>query len=163
MDSSGIGNKPYVIDLNNTDRYPLTEPFNSTFFALQITPPKISIETPLNQTFKKSNVTLFYSIDVLSANKSVNWVGYCLDDKQNVTLTNSGAISNFTIAYMTAGLHTVTVYANDTYGNIGSSETFTFQIKLVEPFPTTTVVVTLGVTAIVIGVGLIVYFKKYRR
>jgi parallel beta-helix repeat protein len=30
IDSSGIGDTPYVIDSNNTDRYPLMEPFNST-------------------------------------------------------------------------------------------------------------------------------------
>jgi hypothetical protein len=40
MDSSGIGNKPYVIDLNNTDRYPLMEPFNSTFFCATDYPAK---------------------------------------------------------------------------------------------------------------------------
>jgi hypothetical protein len=142
---------PYVIDGQNKDRYPLLKPFNSTLYALATLPPKISILSPLTKTYNGSIVPLVFTVD-----KAVNWRGYSLDGKQNVTITG-----NNTIANIMNGSHSITVYANDTFGDIGAS-TMTFTIAKPEPFPTATVAAALGVTAIVIGVGLIVYFKKYR-
>jgi parallel beta-helix repeat protein len=43
INSSGIGNTSYVIDSENKDRYPLMEPFNSTYYLLKITSPKIVV------------------------------------------------------------------------------------------------------------------------
>lgn len=141
---------PYVIDGQNKDRYPLLKPFNSTFYEIETTPPKISVLSPVNQVYNESSVPLVFTID-----KTVTWKAYSLDGKQNITITG-----NDTIANITNGLHSVTVYANDTFGDIGAS-TMTFTIAKPEPFPTVPVA-ALGVTAIVIGAGLIVYFKKYR-
>lgn len=143
IDGSGIGNTSYVIDSQNKDRYPLMEPFNTT-------PPKISLLSPLSQIYNESAVPLVFTID-----KAVNWEGYSLDGKPNVTITG-----NDTIANITNGLHSVTVYANGTFGDIGAS-TITFTIAKPEPFPTATVAAALVVTAIVIGVGLTVYFKRH--
>jgi parallel beta-helix repeat protein len=100
IDSSGIGNTSYVIDGQNIDRYPLMEAFNSTFFKLQTTPPKISIQSPMTQTYNESSVPLVFSVDVVSAVKAVNWTGYSLDGKQNVTITG-----NTTLTGLSSGLH----------------------------------------------------------
>jgi parallel beta-helix repeat protein len=156
IDLSGIGNKPYIIDTKNSDRYPLMKPFNSTFFALQTTPPKISIRSPTNQTYDKSSVPLDFSVDVVSAVKAVNWTGYSLDGKQNVTITG-----NTTLTGLSSGFHNVTVYANDTYGNMAASETVTFTISL--PFPVVPVAAASVATIAAVGVGLLVYFKKCKR
>ena len=90
IDNSGISNMPYVIDANNTDHYPLMEPFTSTFYAnylLETTPPKISILSPVNQTYNESSVPLVFTVD-----KTVNWTGYSLDGQQNVTITGNTTI-----------------------------------------------------------------------
>jgi hypothetical protein len=157
--SSGIGDTAYVIDAQNKDRYPLMEPFTGAFYALQTAPPKISVQSPLNQTYNDSSITLTFSIDVLSPDKAVNWTGYSLDGEPNVTVTGSGALTNVMLANVTNGLHNVTVYANDTYGNM-ASETVTFTVAKPEPFPTALVATASGASAIVIGVCLLVYFKK---
>jgi len=162
--SSGIGNTPYVIDANNTDRYPLMGPFTSAFYAnylLETTPPKISILSPVNQTYNETSVSLVFTVD-----KTVNWAGYSLDGKQNVTITGNttltdSMVTNVALANMTNGLHSITVYANDTFGNMGASQTVAFTIAKPEPFPTATVAVASGASAaVVVGAGLLVYFKK---
>jgi parallel beta-helix repeat protein len=148
IDNSGIGSTPYVIDAQNKDRYPLMKPFNGAFYALQTAPPKISVLSPLNQTYNETSVPLVFTVD-----KQVNWTGYSLDGKQNVTVTG-----NCTIANVTNGVHSITVYANDTYGNMGASEIVTFTVAKPEPFPTTLVIAPIA--SVVVGVGLLVYFKK---
>ena len=147
----GIYNLPYEIDSQNRDRYPLVKPFNSADYALLTVPPKVSILSPLNLAYNESDVPLVFTVD-----KPVNWEAYSLDGKQNITITG-----NTTIANVTNGLHNLALYANDTYGDIGASTT-TFTIEKPAPFPTVTAAAALGVTAIVVGVGLVVYFKKYR-
>jgi parallel beta-helix repeat protein len=150
IDSSGIGDMPYVVYVNNTDQFPLMEPFTIATYLQETTPPKISLLSPLNRTYDKSIVPLVFTVD-----KLVNWTAYSLDGKQNVTIT-----SNTTITNMTNGLHTLTVYANDTYGNRGASQTVVFTITKPEPFPIATVALVSGIAAVVVVVGLLVYFKK---
>ncbi len=151
--NSGIGNLPYLVGANNTDRYPLMEPFTNTFYASQTTPPKVSLLSPLKHTYNESRIALVFSVDVLSPVKSVSWAGYSLDGKQYVTITG-----NTTLTGLSSGLHKITVYANDTYGNTGVSQTVSFTIA--KPFPTATVAVVLAAVIVVVGISLWVYFKK---
>jgi len=75
-------------------------------------PPVITITSPVNNTT--------YNIDSLDLNYSVNepttWQGYSLDGTANITL-----LGNTTLTAFTDGLHTLTVYANDTSGNMNST------------------------------------------
>jgi parallel beta-helix repeat protein len=141
--SSGIGSTPYVIDSQNKDRYPLMEPFMTT-------PPKIAVLSPLNQTYNESSVPLVFTVD-----KFANWTGYSLDGQQNVTITG-----NSTIANMTNGFHSITVYSNGTFGNMGASETVSFTIAKPESFPTTLIATASGASVAIIGIGLLIYFRK---
>ena len=46
IDGSGISNKPYVIDGQNKDRYPLIQPFSSSFlvnYEQEVTPLKFQL------------------------------------------------------------------------------------------------------------------------
>lgn len=89
---------------------------------------------------------------------NVSWVGFSLDGRNNLTITG-----NTTLTGLSKGAHNITVYASDTYGNIGSSQNIVFITKT-EPFPTVTIVAVSGISlAVVIIVGLMVYkkFKKY--
>jgi N-acetylneuraminic acid mutarotase len=110
-------------------------------------PPKISVVSPENKTYNASSVALTFAV-----NKPTRWVGYSLNGRDNVTVTG-----NTTLTGLQNGLHKLTVYANDTLGNMGTSETVYFSVEV--PFPITLVIAPIASVAIV-GVGLIVYLKK---
>jgi hypothetical protein len=109
-------------------------------------PPSISIASVENSTV--NTVSLSFTV-----NKPYVWLAYSLDGKENVTLTG-----NTTITGLTSGLHNVTVYAKDTFENTGASETITFSVEV--PFPVVPVAAASAATVAVVGVGLLVYFKK---
>jgi N-acetylneuraminic acid mutarotase len=111
-------------------------------------PPEIKVVSPEKQTYNGSSVSLVFTV-----NKPVNWTGYSLDGQDNVTIT-----SNTTLPALTNGLHNLTVYANDTFGNMGASETISFSVEV--PFPTALVATVSAASVIIAGVGLLVYFKK---
>ena len=63
---------------------------------------------------------------------------------------------------LSTGQHKITVYANDSSGNMGVSETVFFTIP--QPFPIITVVaVSVAIVVAVVAGGLLVYFKKHKR
>jgi parallel beta-helix repeat protein len=151
QNNDGIGDTPYKANAQNIDKYPLIEPFNSTYYWLKITPPKISLLSPSNTVYNESSVSL-----VFNADKAVNWTGFSLDGKENVTVTG-----NVSLSELSNGLHNVTVYATDTFGNMGASETVSFTVDAPDSFP---VVPIAAVSAVVVGVaasaGFLIYFKK---
>ena len=112
--------------------------------------PIISMLLSDNSTLKTNAVPLNFTV-----NKSVNWLGYSLDGQQNVTLNG-----NTTLAGLSSGVHNVTVYANDTFGNIGASETTTFTIA--KPFPILPVAAVSVVVVALAIVSFLVYFKKHK-
>jgi predicted phage tail protein len=69
-------------------------------------------------------------------------------------------MGNLTLNDLTNGAHNITVYALDNYGIRGASETASFTIEQPAPFPTALAATAFGVSATVIGIGLLVYFKK---
>ena len=122
-------------------------------YLLEHTLPKISIESPLNQTYNDSSVTITFTV-----NKNITSASYSLDGQQNVTITD-----NNTIANLPNGLHNITVYAQDMFENIGSSQTISFTIVKPEPhvFPVVPVAAASAIVVVLIVVaGLLVYHKK---
>jgi hypothetical protein len=115
-------------------------------------PPEIKILSPTNQLYNESSVSLVFTM-----NKPVNWTGYSLDGQDNVTLAG-----NTTLTELTSGLHNVTVYAKDEFNNTGASNTVSFTIAE-EPFPAVPVAAASVAAIAVVGVGLLVYFKKRKR
>jgi parallel beta-helix repeat protein len=152
IDDSGTYNIPYAIDAQNIDRHPLTQPYSSEFYEPKI-PLKISVLSPVNQEFNESSVPLLFTVNKLSA-----WMGYSFDGQGNVTIA-----VNVTLSGLSNGSHNVTIYAEGTFGNEGASETIYFSVDVPEPFPTTMVVAASVATIAVVGVGLMVYFKKRKR
>ena len=112
------------------------------------TPPEIKIVSPVNQTYNGSSVSLVFTV-----NKQTSWLGYSLDGQDNVTITG-----NATLAGLTSGLHNITIYARDEFENMGASETITFSVEV--PFPVAPVAAASAATVAMVGVGLLVYFKK---
>ena len=86
----------------------------------------------------------------------VSWVSYSLDNQDNVTLTG-----NSTLTGLTSGNHTIAIYANDTAGIMGVSQTVIFTIEVAnssEPFSPLIFVAVAAVLAVVlIAVGRAVY------
>jgi N-acetylneuraminic acid mutarotase len=118
------------------------------------TSPVIEVQSPENRTYNSSSISLVFVL-----NENASWMSYSLDGKETVTITG-----NTTISGLGNGLHNVTVYANDSSGNAGASETFTFTVEIPqEPFPILLVVSFSVVAAAVGAVATVIYLKKSKR
>ena len=84
-------------------------------------PPQVNIISPENKSYRE--IVLEYT-----TNKGVNWIGYSIDEHANVTVT-----STITIRGLSQGGHKIVMYANDSQGNIGASNTVNFSIDSVAP------------------------------
>lgn len=122
---------------------------STVFFAVDTVSPKIVFSSPKNLTYDSSDVFVNFTVDELFSKCS-----YSLDGQDNVTIAG-----NMTLAGLLDGEHSLTLFAIDTAGNIGSSETIYFSVDVPEPFPTTLVVASV-ITVAVVGIVLLVYFKK---
>jgi hypothetical protein len=150
--SDRIGDTPYIIYGNNKDDYPLL-PYG--------TPLMISITSPENKTYTVNSVSLSFTVS-----ETTSWIRYSLDGQANVTITGSTTLSG-----LADGLHSLTVYAQDTDGQTGSSETIYFTIaegaetptetEETEAFPITWIAAAIGVV-VVVGVVLL-YFLKIKK
>jgi parallel beta-helix repeat protein len=85
-----------------------------------IMPPTITLLSPQNVTYTTTSIPLTFTVD-----EATSWISYSLDNQANVTITG-----NTTLTDLSEGTHYITVYANDTSGNMGASETVYFTISL---------------------------------
>jgi hypothetical protein len=179
INNTGVGDTPYFVKPNhyvdlstinrqeardywaktnfeykkNTDHFPLMQPFNFDNYLLRTTPPEIHVLSPMNQTYNEPGTLI-----VFIANKPLNWIGYSLDGDENLTITG-----NTTIADLPNGFHNVTIYAEDTFGNIGMSPIISFTVATSDLRSVLPIAVSIAVIAVVATAGLIVYFKKRKR
>jgi hypothetical protein len=149
--SDGIGDTPYLIYENNKDNYPLM-PYGSR--------PAIYIVSPENKTYTVNYVSLNFTVS-----KPTSWIGYSLDRQANVTITG-----NTTLTGLSNATHSLIVYANDTDGKTGTSETIYFSIaqktqpQPSEPFPLTWIVAAavIAICAVAITSGVVIYRRRRR-
>jgi hypothetical protein len=141
------------------------------------TSPVILVLSPENnKSYDPDSVQLVFTV-----NKPTVWVGYCLDNGLNVTISG-----NTTLPTLTDGPHNITVFASDTSYNAGASEIVQFSSGTIyftisqgavlvtpvpsstptlsdtEPFPATLVTVSIAAVAVA-GVGLLFYFTKHKK
>jgi hypothetical protein len=90
---------------------------STVHFSVDTTPPAITIISPENKTYETASIWLNFTVDKLTA-----WIGYGLDDNANETVTGNTTIM------VDDGPHSITVYANDTGGNMGASDTVHFSV-----------------------------------
>jgi hypothetical protein len=140
--NTGIGDTPYVLEEHNVDYNPLVYRWGA---------PAVSVFSLKNATYFGSFLLNF------SVSKPAAWIGYSLDGQENVTVTGNSTLTGLSI-----GLHNVTVYAKDAFGNTGTSETLTFTIAE-EPFPTASVAAASAATVLLAGVGVLVYVRRRKR
>ena len=123
---------------------------SSVNFTIDAISPTVSVLSPVNRTYDMSDVPLNFAVS-----EPVSQIEYSLDGKENITIAG-----NATLTGLANGDHNLTIYAKDEAGNIGASETMHFSVDVPEPFPTTLVAAASGASVAIIGVGLLVYFKK---
>jgi hypothetical protein len=94
---------------------------SSDYTVVDTGPPTITLVTPENTTYVTDSVDLnFSAVDI----SGISWTGYSLDGGDNITSGNT------TFSGLSEGQHNVTVYANDTAGNM-ASETVHFTVDAV--------------------------------
>ncbi len=115
--------------------------------TFDITPPAISVLSLENKTYNTADIPLNFTV-----NEKTSQISYVLDGQENVTIAG-----NITLTDLPAGEHTLTVYAWDIEGNVGTSGIIYFTKE--EPSPTMLVIAPMA-SVTVVSVGLLVYFKK---
>jgi hypothetical protein len=116
--------------------------------------------------------------------KSLSWVGYSLDGKENVTvspdilvqssLTSQDKVwkGNLTLVGLSGGSHSLVVYAEDIAGSVGASSPVTFAVETAGQqigsesslFPITLVSAAgLIASAAAVSAGLVTYFLRRKK
>ncbi len=133
------------------------------FSVYNVPPPKISLLSPQNNSYEITNVTLGSIPLNFSVDEATSWIGYSIDNQNNETISG-----NTTLTGLSEGQHSLTIFANDTIGNMGASQTMNFTIAVPtgmnsKPFQTVTVAI-VSVAAVVVAIaGLLVHFKKRKQ
>jgi hypothetical protein len=84
-------------------------------------PPKVEIISPENKSYTEASLDF-------TINRAAEWMGYSLDNQANVTIKSITKLSG-----LFDGAHSVKIYANDSYGNMGVSNTVFFSIDTHAP------------------------------
>jgi hypothetical protein len=145
----------YIVDNTKVDYYDGTAYYfeMTTVSAVNFsiaTPPIVSILSPENETYDSSDVPINFTVS-----ETVSQIAYVLDGQENMTIDG-----NSTLTELSNGYHNVTVYATDEAGTVGASETVYFSVEV--PFPATMVIAPIASVAVV-GIGLLLCFKKRKR
>ncbi|MBT0159643.1 hypothetical protein G4O51_06630 [Candidatus Bathyarchaeota archaeon A05DMB-2] len=122
-------------------------------FTIDTIAPIILLLSVENKTYTTSDILLTFI-----TKEPVSQTSYSLDGKDNVTIAG-----NTTLTGLTNGDHNLTIYATDMAGNIGASESIYFSVNAPGSLPTTLVATASGASMAIIGLGLLVYFKKRNR
>lgn len=137
-----IGGAPIFISTTtaNEQYYP---------FGYGTIPAVVSIISPKNTTYTETVVPLSFTVD-----RPTSWIGYSLDGQDNITIGG-----NTTLPSLPNGAHNITLYAANTGGFFGASETIYFSVAKPEPFPTLPVAASIA-SVMLVGVGALIYFRK---
>jgi len=123
-------------------------------FTVDNAPPVVSVLAPENKTYYAAEIPLNFTV-----NEETSKITYCLDGQENVTISG-----NTTLTDLPYGLHSITVYANDTDGNTGTSETISFTIAKENETATTWTTTTIAIAAVATaGAALLIIYTKTKK
>ncbi len=123
-------------------------------FSQDFVPPTIAVLSPQNWSYDTSDVQLN-----VTSNEALSQILYCLDGNQNQTATG-----NTTIAGLENGAHNITLYATDFAGNQATPKTISFTVAKPDPFPIETLVIVVGVAAIIVGATVtLLLYRRHRK
>ncbi len=86
------------------------------FFRIDTTAPQVAVQSPGNTTFTTNNATLNFT----ASDAAISSCFYSLNGAANATLAACGNIT----LIVASGENNIVVYANDTAGNLNSSQTY---------------------------------------
>jgi hypothetical protein len=145
----------------------ITSQTETVNFFVNNPPPKITIVED-KTVYDSTNVRLTFTLD-----KPAQHIFYSLDSANNVTIWG-----NTTLNGLSNGSHFIVIYANDTVGNVGESQTIIFTISSPTPksSPSATTVtddfygpnllpIEAGAIFVIVAIvaGALVYVKKNKR
>ena len=111
--SSNQYSKPLVIpsvfirdNASNIDNFPRTTPYTFDY-----KPPVLSVISPENKTYTTGNLAVNFT-----ASEEISKATYSLDGNQTVPLQDDSVLTG-----LSEGIHDLTVYAEDMFGNEGTS------------------------------------------
>ncbi|MEK6977038.1 MAG: Ig-like domain-containing protein [Candidatus Hydrothermarchaeota archaeon] len=101
---------------------------NSTtvYFTVDTTPPLVTVLSPANTSYPNSSVWLNF---IVTLNENSGNVTALLDATTNFSLTNSSGNWNFLLTSLTEGAHNVRIFANDSLGNMNSTQIVYFTVS----------------------------------
>jgi hypothetical protein len=109
--------------------------------------PTVRISSPQGKTYDTSDIPLTFSVNGQNA-----MLSYVLDGQQAVVITG-----NTTLTKLTTGPHNITVYASNSAGQVGTSETILFTV--VGRFPMDLVFAGAAI-AIFVSISFLIYLKR---
>jgi hypothetical protein len=161
---TGLADGSHSIIVYANDSFGLMEKSQIVNFAVYVDtiPPIVEVLSPQDTSYNATALPLDFTVDEPSS-----WLAYSLDNQANITIDG-----NTTLLELTEGLHSITVFANDTVGNTGASQTINFSIlssptptpepEQQAPFPTILATMASGVFIAIVGLGSLAYFKKHK-
>ncbi len=139
----------------------------SVIFMVDTVASSISVLLPQNKTYTTTDMFLNFTASEVTWTPDgactivpPEWIGYSLDGQRMVTITG-----NTTLLDLSFGTHNLTIYANDTTRNLGTSDAVYFAITQEtegEPrtFPYFSRCRCFSCFPSVVAIGVKVYFKK---
>jgi hypothetical protein len=140
--------------IDSTSKSPTVTGEATVYFTIiDLNPPDITLNALDGAVFNQTRVPLNFTVS-----EPTSWSAYSLD---NGAIT--GIASNATLT-VTAGSHTMIVYANDTAGNMGQSKVATFAVQLPEGASETQIgEVTILIAGVLMGLAAILLIYKRRK
>lgn len=129
---TNLPNGEYRVTVLSTDTDYNTGASQTVFFSVDSADPyvlpKVTIQSPISQTYNTTQIRLNFTVD-----QQVLWAVYSIDGGANrTTFPNTNTILNAP----SIGTHTITVYAGDTAGGPAGSATVTFNVSIpIAPTP----------------------------
>jgi len=123
---------------------------STVFFTVDTISPEIKIYSLENKTYSQSDIPLNFTVS-----ETVSEMYYVLDGEKKVIINE-----NTTLPELHIGAHNITVFARDTVGNFGASETVSFIIVEPERFPDVTIAAVFTTLIVTVIIGLLIHFKK---
>jgi N-acetylneuraminic acid mutarotase len=119
-----------------------------TPFGYGTVPPLIKVTSPWFGNYTSGEIAVNFTV-----NRAVDWMGFSLDGQDNVTVTG-----NTTLTGLKEGLHDITVYAKDEFGNTGYQ---TVSFNITAPFPTVQLIAVVSiVSAVIVCIILLIFVRK---
>ncbi len=115
-----VTDKPVTITVNDSD---LTTNITIYINITDTTAPTITIDSPTNKTYNTTDINIS-----INADEPLDWCAYSLNAQPNITM-NCTENSNMTAI---ENLNNLTLWANDTSGNLNRTEVF-FTVDTISP------------------------------